>query len=135
MIPKPKKARKPSRKSIVQKADRAFSSYIIARDGRRCVQCGTTENLTCGHIYTRTHYTTRWNEHNAMCQCAGHNMRHEFDFQPFYEKAIRRWGRIEMQTIHDLFEQAKPVKTAEILEIAEHYERCAKELRYDQPSR
>jgi len=118
--PKPTKrpkGKKTTRQTAKKRADKAFGDYIKARDGGGCVQCGKQSELTCGHIYTSAHESTRWDEHNAMAQCRNHNFRHEFDFQPFYEIAVKRFGRKEMQAVHDRFEQQAHFKTHDLLEI------------------
>ena len=70
--------KKPSRKTIVKKLDTAVSKYIRKRDGY-CVQCKSGENLTNGHIFTRTSYSTRWDtadDGNCHTQCWGCNYYH-----------------------------------------------------------
>lgn len=62
-----------SRKNAVKELDKAFSEYIRARDGK-CMQGGNCNGpLTCGHLITRSNYSTRWDEGNAFGQCSGHN--------------------------------------------------------------
>ena len=62
-------------------ADRWFSEFIRLRDagpdGRvKCVTCSHTDHwryLQCGHLVTRGHQSTRFDEQNASCQCRGCN--------------------------------------------------------------
>ena len=54
------------------RADRFFSLIIRARG--RCEKCGRTENLQCAHIFSRRYSTTRCDEANAWCLCAGCHM-------------------------------------------------------------
>jgi hypothetical protein len=90
------------RKALIAELDRLFSLYIRWRDGR-CVQCGATENLTCGHLFSRAHYRTRWDEKNAAAQCAGHNLRHEHDFYPFEQYFVNKYGREAVDSLHRLW--------------------------------
>ena len=83
--------RRPTRKGLVKKLDTVFSEYIRKRDGQ-CVQCGSIENLTCGHLITRSKYAVRWDERNAFGQCAGHNYSHEFNPHPFTVYFLNRFG-------------------------------------------
>jgi hypothetical protein len=74
--------RKPSRKTLVNKADKVFSEYIRRRYAddngvTECFTCGKNDHwkkLQCGHFQSRKHYATRWNEENCQVQCAGCNV-------------------------------------------------------------
>jgi len=74
--------RKPSRKTLVNKADKVFSEYIRRRYAddngvAECFTCGKKDHwkkLQCGHFQSRKHYSTRWNEDNCQVQCAGCNV-------------------------------------------------------------
>ena len=118
-VPKVKRNKKVSRKSAVHMADVAFSAYIRTRDPV-CVVCGTLEHGTCGHIFSRVHYSTRWDEDNAFRQCSGCNLRHEHDAWPFYKEAELRG--IDLPTLHVKWSKAYKVSTAAILEIARYYQ-------------
>jgi hypothetical protein len=83
--------KKPSRKSLVKKLDGLFSLYIRQRDGY-CFTCGNTDSPTCGHLFTRTAYSTRWDKRYAFQQCWPCNYRHEFKPEIFTEKFIDRFG-------------------------------------------
>jgi hypothetical protein len=52
------------------RADRLFSRYIRARDGR-CVECGKTDSLQCAHLVSRRYHAVRWDERNAVALCQG----------------------------------------------------------------
>lgn len=108
------------RKSAVAKLDRVFSLYIRARDGA-CVQCGTTENLTCGHVFSRVAFSTRWDEENAFCQCSSHNMRHEYDPYPFLELVRERLGEQRLQELHRRYTQPRKFTTYELLELVVYF--------------
>jgi len=74
--------KKPSRKTLVDKADKVFSEYIRRRYAddngvTECFTCGKKDHwkkLQCGHFQSRKHYATRWNEDNCQVQCAGCNV-------------------------------------------------------------
>jgi len=74
--------KKPSRKILVDKADKVFSEYIRRRYAddngvTECFTCGKKDHwkkLQCGHFQSRKHYATRWNEDNCQVQCAGCNV-------------------------------------------------------------
>lgn len=107
---------KTRRKRLVAKLDEITSLYVRARDGR-CVQCGSTEHLTNGHLITRAHYALRWDvrpDGNCHGQCWPENSYHERNPHPFtswyvktfgaeaYQKLVasdvpRKWSEIELQ--------------------------------------
>lgn len=69
------------RQRAKDEADKWFSEFIRLRDagpdGRvKCVTCSHTDHwryLQCGHLVTRGHQATRFDEKNASCQCRGCN--------------------------------------------------------------
>ena len=103
------------RKKLIKKLDTVFSLYIRKRD-KRCVICGTKDNLTCGHLITRAKYSVRWDEDNAFAQCTSCNMKHEYYPEIFtqwfikthrlstYTKLIERSNKIRKFTNEDLIE-------------------------------
>lgn len=102
------KIQKLSRKKLVKELDKWFSLYIRKRD-KYCVLCGTTENLTCGHLFSRVAYSTRWDETNAFGQCAGCNMRHEHDPARFHIWFINKYGKDKFESLH--WQYNRPMKT------------------------
>ena len=74
-------ARKPSRKTLINKLDRIFSEFIRRRKAKNeiaeCVTCGKKDhwkNLQAGHFMSRKHYSTRWDERNVEVQCVSCNV-------------------------------------------------------------
>ena len=122
-VPKPEKRekkRKPlrkrgtsNRKKLVAELDRVFSLYIRKRDGR-CVLCGATERLQCGHLFSRTAYSTRWHMANAHAQCASHNCMHEHDAWPFYSWFIQKFGQEAFDNLHEIYATPRKYDNAEI---------------------
>jgi len=86
------------RKKLVKKLDEVFSLYIRQRD-KKCVLCGTTENLQAGHVITRTKYSVRWDENNVFCQCRACNYRHEYNPEIFIMWYIQKYGNAAMQNL------------------------------------
>jgi hypothetical protein len=109
-----------TRKSLVKAADRAFSQYIVARD-KKCVCCGSTRNLQCGHLFSRIAYSTRWNSLNSACQCARCNMNHEGDALPFMDYMVAKHGRDKIDELHTLYHQPIKYKDYQLEEIARFY--------------
>lgn len=72
-ISRKKKARKkrtkvPSRKSLIKKIDNlVFQIVCLMYPG--CVECGTADQPTTGHVLSRRSYATRWSFANVFRQC------------------------------------------------------------------
>lgn len=72
-----KKTTSKSKPNLVKKLDRLFSLYIRLRDAMpngyvRCISCGkikTFDDVDCGHFYSRTHMSTRFDEDNCNAEC------------------------------------------------------------------
>ena len=86
------------RKKLVKKLDTVFSLYIRDRD-KKCCTCGSVKNLTCGHLITRSKYSTRWNERNAFAQCKSCNFRHEYQPEIMTSWYIKKFGAEQYQSL------------------------------------
>ena len=72
-----KKRNYKSKPNLVKKLERLFSLYIRLRDAMpngyvRCISCGkikTFDDVDCGHFYSRTHMSTRFDEDNCNAEC------------------------------------------------------------------
>lgn len=53
----------------VIKADSKFSKFIINRDDKHCLRCGSTQMLTCSHFHGRANYATRFEPLNCVTFC------------------------------------------------------------------
>jgi 5-methylcytosine-specific restriction endonuclease McrA len=94
--------RRPLQKSVRRKLkdelDRITSLLVRARD-RRCVTCGTTENLECSHYFKRGYLATRWNLTNCNAQCSRENGIHNvnpFKYRAYMVKLIGEDGLDEL---------------------------------------
>lgn len=119
--------RKLTRKGLVRALDTTVSLYVRKRDGR-CFTCGTSENLSCGHLFTRGLYIVRWDLTNCHAQCIGCNYRHEFDPSIYQLKFIDKYG---LETYRELYRKAhKPNKFSDkqLREMLEEIKELEKEL-------
>ena len=100
------KRKKPSRKLLVKKLDKAVSELVRERDGC-CVVCGSTYKLGCGHIFTRKNYSTRWDLQNCWCQCWSCNFYHS-SVEPwkYFNWFITKFGQDKFD---DLYQRHKQV--------------------------
>jgi len=59
----------PSISQLKKRADQVFSLWIRNRD-KRCVTCGSTKNLQCGHYISRGINILRYDTRNCNACCA-----------------------------------------------------------------
>jgi len=91
--------KKNPRQKAIYNADKEMSLFIRARD-KRCVICGTTENLTNSHLFSRIHLNTRYDELNCHCNCSSCNFRHEYDPHIFTNWFIKKFGYEEYDRLY-----------------------------------
>lgn len=73
----------------IDPADVMFSKLIRARDGWKCMFCGTqyeppTSGLQCSHFWGRGNKATRFDPENCDALCYGCHARNEGNKQGFY---------------------------------------------------
>lgn len=91
--------------ALKKKLDVLFSKYVRLRDYLKpCVTCGKPwePNFQCGHVFSRRHLSTRWDDQNANAQCPGCNM---FEGGRQYEHALatdKIWGVGTAAALHEL---------------------------------
>jgi hypothetical protein len=88
------KPRKIKRKTLVAKLDEITSLIIRARD-KKCVQCGSTDRLTNGHVFPGRYQVLRWDireDGECHCQCWPCNWRHTYHQAPYYQWFINKFG-------------------------------------------
>jgi len=76
--PMPKRARRIRRRRLVLKGsvsdkdlDAACRAVVFARDGYRCVMCGTDKNLQWSHVRNRSYKIIKWWPPNSKALCSG----------------------------------------------------------------
>jgi hypothetical protein len=109
------------RKRAVYEADKWFSRYIRKRDGLRSVISGSTNKLTCSHLFSRRSYATRWDEENAYCQTAGENLYHNRDAGPLTTYYLELHSAEEYRELYRQYRNGAKFTTEEIEEIARYY--------------
>lgn len=121
------KKKKPSRKSLVKKLDTVVSLYIRKRDGA-CVICGAVEQLTNGHLFSRAAYSTRWLELNCHGSCWGCNYRHEFDFYPYQNWFVKKYGQEVYDDLHRQYRTTKKWHNSDLEALIIEYSEKLKSL-------
>ncbi len=115
-----------SRKGLIRKLDKLVSQIVITRDSR-CVTCGSSFRLGCGHIFTRGAYSTRWDLENCWAQCWPCNYRHEFDPYPFINWFIKKYGQEKLDKLHTRYRTLRKWKDFELVELYEELKGKKKE--------
>jgi len=113
---KPKKSRKVSHKSLVKKIDHLHSLFIRNRD-KKCVQCGSINNLGVGHIFSRRNLSTRWDisdDGNCHTQCWPCNFKHVRDQYPYFNWYIKKFGDDKFQALRLKHDQIVKISTSEL---------------------
>lgn len=100
------------------KLDKLVSQIVNKRD-EKCVTCGSIEQPTCGHLFSRSHYSTRWDLMNCFKQCWPCNFKHEFDWKPFNDWFENKFGKEAMLELYNKWKTVKKWKTYELQELYE----------------
>lgn len=117
--------RKISRKGLIKKLDALAREIVYKRDGYRCVQCGSTENLSWGHVFSRRTYNTRWDIHpggNTYCQCWPCNYRHVRDQYPMFRWFEITYGKEALEELRRRFSETHRWTTANLETVREYLE-------------
>jgi hypothetical protein len=118
---------KVSRKGLVKKLDDIWSLYIRKRD-KRCVVCGTQNNLTCGHLFSRVSYSTRWDPRNTWGQCSSCNYLHESDPYPFTRWFQRKFGLKAYDELHKKYWESVKYTDQQLIDMYEQIKQMLDEL-------
>lgn len=131
--------KKQSRKAVVKEADKWFSLYIRAHTAREynkhnrgyglCPFCEKEEIQHCFHFFTRTNYSTRWAEENAIGSCAGCNFRMEFAPYPFYKWFADHFGQFALDELNRKHHAIAKFSTEDIKDIAVKYKKLYEEIK------
>lgn len=108
--------RKTTRKGWVRKLDKLVGDIVKARDVT-CVCCGTSRNLSPGHLFSRVAYSTRWDLDNVFCQCIPCNFRHESDPYPLMNYAEMILGKEGVEELHRKYVTPRKFKDFELEEL------------------
>lgn len=74
-------ARKPTIKSLKNKADRTWSERVKVRAGGRCERCGRYEGVQSHHAVSRKNHRLRFSLANGIALCSGcHWYAHQHPF-------------------------------------------------------
>ena len=112
-------AKKTSRKTLVRNLDKYLSLYIRQRD-KYCVVCGTPNDLTNGHLFSRVAYSTRWDFEvggNCAAQCRSCNLKHEYDPYPYTEWYRNKFGQDKYDQLHRRYKTVRKFTNADLQDL------------------
>jgi hypothetical protein len=110
--------RKISRKGWITKLDTIVSHIVIKRDGK-CVVCGSGDQLTCGHVFSRKHFSTRWDLLNCHCQCWPCNYKHVHDTYPYLQWFRNRFSQEVLDQLYEKFNSETHLKAHDLASLYE----------------
>lgn len=102
-------------KTLIAQCDKLISQYVRMRD-KRCVVCGSTQNLQCGHLITRRSQSVRFDLRNCNAQCRGCNLLHEYRPERYTQWFINHYGT---EVYNELVHKSKEIKKLTIPELQE----------------
>lgn len=96
--------------------DKVVSEIVQMRD-KRCVTCGSYDQPTAGHVFSRVAYSTRWDLTNTFRQCWPCNYRHEFDPYNFTEWYRKNYGSASYNRLHRKYETVHKFSTPDLKDL------------------
>jgi len=122
-----KNKRKRQKSSLIKELDRLFS-LIVRTKQPFCFCCGTKDNLTCGHLISRTVYSVRWDFDNARTQCIKCNLLHEYRPEIFTNLWIKENGLNKYQELIKKTQNKIKFKNSDLLKKIEDFSKILKEF-------
>lgn len=78
--------------------------------------------LQCGHLFTRSDRSTRWDADYAFGQCSTHNMQHEYHPEIMTDWFVNKFGSVKYKNGVRLTSQVKKWALGELEDLIKHYE-------------
>lgn len=118
----PKRKRRTSRQIIEKNLDIIVREIVLARDPA-CVcpspEKGHSNIEQCGHLFTRSKKSLRWDLYNTNKQCSSCNLLHEFNPHRYVVWFINRFGLCKYLELGRESEKPCLLKTYELEELFE----------------
>lgn len=129
-IKKAKKQKPNNFKRVKKRLDILHSKVIRALEPA-CVCCGSVNQLTAGHIFSRRHLVTRWDidsDGNVHTQCWPCNYKHVRDQYPYFNWYIEKFGLDKFEELRSRHNQDSTLKTFHLLELEEQLKTVLKTM-------
>ena len=134
------KKRQPSRKTLMDNADAAFSLFIRTRDSQAnegraftCISCNRTLTIgqaDNGHYCNRQHMSLRFSELNCNAQCRHCNRFMEGNIQGYRQGLIRKIGEQKVLLLEAQKNIPTKISNFELELLAKHYKEETKKFKY-----
>lgn len=119
------------KKSLISKLDKVFSRYIRLRDTDdngyfKCPTCGRIlpfDQADCSHYWSRTHYSTRWNEDNCVVECKHCNRFDSSHLDGLGRHLKKKLGEQRFELLHWLHHQPKDLDEFELATLIKDYQK------------
>jgi hypothetical protein len=99
---------KTRRQKAIDKLDAIVTEITFKRDGNKCVVCGGDYRMGNGHVFSRRHYSVRWDvrpDGNCHPQCGKCNIWHNTDAVPYFSWYQNKFGMDRFNQLHDQWRQ------------------------------
>lgn len=134
------KKRQPSRKTLMDNADAAFSLFIRTRDSQdyegrafKCISCGRVlpiEQADNGHYINRAHLSLRFSELNCNAQCRFDNRFREGEITGYRQGLIRKIGEQKVLLLEAQKNITNKISNFELAILAKRYKEETKKFKY-----
>ena len=132
---KPKK-RQTSLSTLVKKLDKIYSKYMRLRDAMdggltRCISCGQIkpfDKMDCGHFFSRTHMSVRFDEDNTHSECSFCNRFSADHLIGYRENLIKKIGTQRFQLLEVKAHGTKKWSCFELEQLIKYYLALVKKL-------
>jgi hypothetical protein len=89
-------------KALRERLDVLFAAYIRKRDnkclmGEMWGKCNGP--IQAGHLISRRHLATRWDEENVYGQCRSHNYQHTFNPNLYISWYVKKYGSDQYENL------------------------------------
>ena len=118
-------------KGAKKKALKAMSDYIRERDEYICFTCGKLgdkKNIDAGHLFSRRHNNTLFEEKNLHAQCVYCNRYLHGNLHIYINRFINKYGLAEYEKLDKDKEAQKKYYINDYLEIEKEYKIKLKRL-------
>ena len=113
-----------TKRGLVDELDRLTSLIVRKTLGDCCIVCGSTEEITNGHLFSRKIHATRFDIHpegNCQPQCWRDNQAHQFNKDPYTFAFVNKYGSEAFATLRDRAYSGKRFETFELRELVDEY--------------
>lgn len=136
-IPFRRKPKKDSLSALVSKLDAVFSQYIRLRDASPdgtfvCISCGKRKSLRdaqCGHYFSRSNMSTRFDEDNCHAECVSCNCFDQKHLKGYYKSLIMKIGQERFLALEEKAKQMKKWSHYELEELIAYYKEEVRRIR------